>query len=197
MKKSKKGVTLVELVICCAITVMLAGACTAVLISGQRVWKSGSESANAQMTADVIQTSLYGKLPSYDKATAAHKDSETEYSYTVSAATGTVIYISEDDGLVIRTNGKNMTLDDVKDMTVSLLKVGSKESARTQFNYTATLVDGREFSGGIVISNLIHKADGTNPPITVGGGLALTDLETGISLKDHAIRFYSDAPAGS
>ena len=51
MKKSKKGITLVELVICCAIIVMLGGACTAVLASGSRVYNQSTSAATSQMDA--------------------------------------------------------------------------------------------------------------------------------------------------
>ena len=63
MKQSKKGITLVELVICCAILVLLGGACTAVLVSGQTVFNTSSKTANAQLDADVLQTYLMNLLP--------------------------------------------------------------------------------------------------------------------------------------
>ncbi len=205
MKKSKKGVTLVELVICCAITVMLAGACTAVLISGQRVWKSGSESANAQMTADILQTSLYGKLPSYGSVEVVSTANSTGVSTLKGSATGTLLYFNDEDVLVIQNSGDTMTVNDVTDFTYTFLKVGSKESARTQFNYTATLADGREFSGGIVISNLAFKdIDLSSMPTHNGTILSLDDISDTtkpLNLKENIFLFDAtvdpDAGAGS
>lgn len=49
MKRTKKGITLVELVVCCGIMVMLAGACTAVLVSGARLFSDSSDTARAQL----------------------------------------------------------------------------------------------------------------------------------------------------
>lgn len=157
MKRSKKGVTLVELIICCAITVMLAGACTAVLISGQRVWKSGSESANAQMTADVIQTNLYNKLPTMNGAEITVPDDSD-----VGSANSFALYMDGEDGAKVFTmnaGGNTTTLEDVTDLSFSFTRAGDPTSttARAQFVYTATLVDGREFSGGLVISNLQYE----------------------------------------
>ena len=194
MKTSKKGVTLVELIICCAITVLLAGACTAVLISGQRVWKSGSEAANAQMSADVLQTSLYGKLPSYNAAKVVSSSSPTDVTFLKESTTGTVLYLADDDTLVIRTNGKDMMLDDVKKVTYTFLKAGGNDTARAQFNYTVTLSDGRSFSGGIVVSNLRFK----NIVLATGTGLTLdtiSDTEAPIDLKTHFLQFDSTAPS--
>ncbi|MBE6999549.1 MAG: hypothetical protein E7428_05130 [Ruminococcaceae bacterium] len=162
MKRSKKGVTLVELIICCAITVMLAGACTAVLISGQRVWKSGSESANAQMTADVMQTNLYNRLPTMNGVTVT----DVATAKAPSAGAGMTmdgwfsLYLDGEDGeakvFTMNAGGNTTTLEDVTDLSFAFTKAGDPDSdtARAQFVYTATLVDGREFSGGLVISNL-------------------------------------------
>ena len=165
MKRSKKGVTLVELIICCAITVMLAGACTAVLISGQRVWKSGSESANAQMTADVMQTNLYNRLPTMNGAAVT----DVATAKTPSAGAGMTmdgwfsLYLDGEDGeakvFTMNAGGNTTTLEDVTDLSFSFTRAGDPTSttARAQFVYTATLVDGREFSGGLVISNLQYE----------------------------------------
>lgn len=158
MKRSKKGVTLVELIICCAITVMLAGACTAVLISGQRVWKSGSESANAQMTADVMQTNLYNRLPTMNGA--AVTDVAAAKTTPAGADSWFSLYLDGADGeakvFTMNAGGNTTTLEDVTDLSFAFTKAGDPDSdtARAQFVYTATLVDGREFSGGLVISNL-------------------------------------------
>lgn len=165
MKKSKKGVTLVELIICCAITVLLAGACTAVLISGQRVWKSGSDSANAQMTADVLQTNLYSRLSAVNGAEVT----TVAQAKSPSAAAGHVLdgsfalYLDGEEGeskvFTMDAGGQLTTLEDVESFAYSFVKVGSEASttARAQFVYTATLTDGREFSGGLVISNLQYE----------------------------------------
>ena len=161
MKKSKKGVTLVELVICCAITVMLAGACTAVLVSGQRIWNSGSKSANAQMTADVMQTNLYNRLSAVNGAeittVSAAKTPLAGAGLTLDGSFA--LYMDGEDGAKIFTmdaGGNLTTLEDVENFEFSFTKAGAEDSttARAQFNYTATLNDGREFSGGMVVSNL-------------------------------------------
>ena len=164
MKKSKKGVTLVELIICCAITVLLAGACTAVLISGQRVWKSGSDSANAQMTADVMQTNFYNRLSSVNGAeittVSAAKTPLAGAGLTLDGSFA--LYMDGEDGAKIFTmdaGGNLTTLEDVEKFEFSFTKAGAEASttARAQFVYTATLADGREFSGGLVISNLQYE----------------------------------------
>ena len=64
MKRTKKGFTLVELIICCAIMTMLAGACTALLMSGEKLFSTGSKSALTQMDVNVLQATILNRLPS-------------------------------------------------------------------------------------------------------------------------------------
>ena len=197
MKKSKKGVTLVELVICCAIMVMLAGACTAVLVSGQRLYASGSGSANARITADLLQTSLYGKLPGKGSVKVIPVSVAADVTPVKGSSTGTALYFQDGDVLVIQNDGNPMTVNDVTGFTYTFQKVGINDSARTQFHYTATLANGGTCSGGIVSSKLAFQ-DITLAADTGSTTLSLqniSDPDHPLDLKNH-ILFFDTADPG-
>lgn len=146
IEKTKKGVTLVELVICCAIIVLLGGACTAVLLSGQKVFSTSANMANTQIEANVLQSFLIGKLPSVktmQTMTGENAKTETE---------GTLLYFEEDD-FVIKTQGHKTIINGVSELKVSFSKAGVTDTARAEFCYVATMKDGTQFSGGLILGN--------------------------------------------
>lgn len=151
MKKSKKGVTLVELVICCAIIVMLGGACTAVLMSGEHVYSTSSHSANAQLDADVLQTYMMNLLPSTGQVSQLSGSSPTI------PTTGNCMYFNE-GVFTLRRNGEDTTIRAVSGFTYTLERAGTSASARAQFVYTATMNDGSTFSGGFIMNNMTYDA---------------------------------------
>ena len=148
MNNSKKGVTLVELVICCVIMVLLAGACTAVVLSGQKMFLSGSRSANIQLEANALQTAIVNALPNMVKV-----ESKT-VADTKSTTEGVGIYF-DGDVLTIRSAGADMTINSVNGLKCEFKRVGKSDSdtARAQFVYTATMSDGTIVSGGVVLTN--------------------------------------------
>ncbi len=156
MKKSKKGVTLVELVICCAIIVLLGGACTAVLASGSTIFNTSSQTANAQLDSDVLQNFMMNLIPS----------SKTVGQLTLNQAKALVdgnclFFDDENDGVfTVRVNGKNTTIRSITEFEYSIIRAGDPDSdtARAQFIYTATLSDGTELHGGFVLSNMKYDA---------------------------------------
>ena len=149
MKKSKKGITLVELVICCAIIVMLGGACTAVLMSGEIIYSNSSKAATAQMDANVVQTYMKNLLPS--STGILQTDNDTAKAST----TGTYLFF-DGNTFTIRIDGSDNTVRSVSGMQYSLVRAGDPNSAnaRVQFQYTVTLTDNSVFTGGYVLSNV-------------------------------------------
>jgi len=153
MNKSKKGVTLVELIICCVVMILLGGACTAVLVSGQKLFNSGSNAANTQLEANVIQTTIVNGLPSMrviEKKPLADAKATT---------TGTSIFF-DGDTFTIRQNGIDITVNAVEGFSYKLDKVGQAASttAKVQFVYTATMDDGSSVSGGVVLTNTTYNS---------------------------------------
>ena len=150
MKKSKKGVTLVELIICCGIIVMLGGACTAVLLSGQRIFNTSSGSAGAQLDTDVVQAYLTNVVP---RATNIGQPSD------VSAITaGTCLYFAGggSDVFTIRIDGKETSIRSVSDFKYQIVPAGTADSARSQFLYELTMDDGSTYSSGFIMGNLAY-----------------------------------------
>lgn len=150
MRYSKKGVTLVELVICCAIIVMLGGACTAVLASGSSIFNTSTATANAQLDADVLQTYLMNLIPSASNVSQETLDENDTFT---APEKGSALFI-QDGTLAISVDGKVTTIRSVTDLEYELVKAGSKDSSRAQFCYKATLSDGSTISGGFVLSNV-------------------------------------------
>lgn len=153
MKNSKKGITLVELVICCAIIVMLGGACTAVLASGSNVFNTSTKTASAQLDSDVLQTFMINLIPSTKNFT-----NEKSLAEAKNLTQGNAFYFDDDnDGLfTVRVNGNSTAIQSVSELQYSIIRAGdpNSETARAQFIYTATLKNGSTLNGGFVLSNM-------------------------------------------
>ena len=175
IKNSKKGITLVELVICCAILILIGGAVVAVLMSGEHVFSTSANSANAQMELEVLQTNLMGIIPSAKNVSVSSKNDD-DYVFPSS---GYSIY-SDDNHLIIRSsveinnNGvkdvstKETTLNEIASFTYEITPAGiipqettsdgieasKTATARPLFSYTVIFNDGSTYTGGFVISNL-------------------------------------------
>lgn len=164
MKHSKKGITLVELIICCAIIVMLGGACSAVLASGSTIFNTSSHTANAQLDADVLQNFMMNLIPStneVDQISLAEAKDLTD---------GNCLFFDDENNGVftIRVGGKNTSIRSVTEFEYQIIRAGDPDSdtARAQFVYTVTLADGNALSGGFVLSNM--KYDGGLMPDICG-----------------------------
>lgn len=163
MKQSKKGITLVELVICCAILVLLGGACTAVLVSGQTVFNTSSKTANAQLDADVLQTYLMNLLPPAKNIKEANrltdvKDTANEFN---------AIFFDNENVFTLRRGKDFTTIRSIAGFQYTIVCAGeaptdptddSGSGARAQLKYTITLTDGSKINGGFVLANVKYDA---------------------------------------
>ena len=195
MKRTKKGITLVELVICCAIIVLIGGAATALLMSGEHLFSSSANSASNQMELDVLQSHMMNIIPSA-KNVGMIKVEENELQYN---APGNYIYLDGND-LVIRivTEDSNANINiketkirsvgyfdydiiyaggDAPNMTTTeAVDAGETTEAteptaytgRAQFIYTVTFLNGQTYQGGFVINNLSYLVvyDALKPALT-------------------------------
>ena len=169
MKQSKKGITLVELVICCAILVLLGGACTAVLVSGQTVFNTSSKTANAQLDADVLQTYLMNLLPPAKNIKAGSLDEATA---TTEGLEFNAIFFDNDNVFTLRRDKDFTTIQSIAGFQYKIVPAGeaASTSARAQLQYTITLTDGSEINGGFVLANVKYDAS------TLPGTEGLVDL---------------------
>lgn len=169
MKQSKKGITLVELVICCAILVLLGGACTAVLVSGQTVFNTSSKTANAQLDADVLQTYLMNLLPPAKNIKEA--DSLDDVKNTTKEFNA--IFFDNDNVFTLRRGKDFTTIRSIAGFQYNIVSAGeaASTSARAQLQYTITLTDGSEIKGGFVLANV--KYDASTLPGTSGTAVNL------------------------
>ena len=153
MKRSKKGFTLVELIICCAIITMLAGACTALLMSGEKLFSTGSKSAASQMDVSLLQTTLLNRLPS-TKVVNPLTGAAAEAAQTSDDANSTYLFFDDEGVFVIRYGGKNTTIREISEFEYTLNKIGSSDTARTQFSYSVVCKDGTRYTGGMALSTM-------------------------------------------
>ena len=163
MKQTKKGITLVELVICCAILVLLGGACTAVLVSGQTVFNTSSKTANAQLDADVLQTYLMNLLPPAKNIKEANrltdvKDTANEFN---------AIFFDNENVFTLRRGKDFTTIRSIAGFQYTIVCAGeaptdptddSGSGARAQLKYTITLTDGSKINGGFVLANVKYSS---------------------------------------
>lgn len=147
MKKTKRGVTLVELIICCSIIVMLGGACSAVIASGSTIFNRSTSTAHAQMESDVFQTFMMNTLPSAKDIKAG--------SGAVSGLKN-ALYINADDDLIVRVDSIDTRIRSVKSFEYTVVPAGSGNSAtaRAQLNYILKFKDGSTLESGFVLSNI-------------------------------------------
>ena len=137
-----------ELVICCVIMVLLAGACTAVVVSGQKLFITGSETANTQLEVNALQTAIVNTLPHMVTV-------EQKGVADAQGATKGVSIFYAGDALTIRNAENDIILDGVTALKCEFKRVGKSDSdtARAQFVYTATMSDGSTISSGVVLPN--------------------------------------------
>ena len=148
MKKSKKGITLVELIICCAIIAMIGGACSTVIAAGSKVFNQSSQTANAQLDSDVLQNFMMNILPSATNVSV--------YTGETMVDTAKYLFIDEDnqDQFTVSANGTQTSIRAVEAFEYILVPAGSADDARAQFLYKATFDDGSSLSGGFIMSNM-------------------------------------------
>ena len=158
MKRSKKGVTLVELVICCTIIVLLGGACSAVLASGATIFNQSANTANAQMDAEVLYNYLIKIVP------AAQDLEQVTVTEAKAKTTGCALYFDvneeNENCFIIQVNGKQTTIRSITEFEYQVLRAGdpASDTARAQLLYTAKLSDGNTLEGGFVLSNVKYTS---------------------------------------
>lgn len=196
MKKSKKGITLVELVICCAIIVMLGGACSAVLASGSRIFNQSSNSANAQLDADLLQNHMMTLIPSARNVGNITLD---ELDQAKQLTTGSYMFFDKDNAnlFTLRVNGKNTTIRSIKEFEYSIIQAGDPDSttARPQFVYTVTFSDGNIMNGGFVLSNLPYVGGSADPDDPNPPEDSMEQIKGKISEKPFCFNLPDDSPA--
>ena len=196
MKRSKKGFTLVELIICCAIMTMLAGACTALLMSGEKLFSTGSKSALTQMDVNVLQTTILNRLPSANAVELVLGEiPEEQATPGADEKNVTELFFDEVDGkqvFTIRHDGKGTTIPEIEEFTCYLMPIGASTTARAQLNYTATCKNGDVYSGGMALSTMNFATATSDADFPA----ALTDADTPLRLPKPAdgetgyLRFY-------
>lgn len=151
-KRSKRGITLVELAICCAITLLLGGACLTVLLSGRGMFDKGAQTADTMLETDIFQTFMMQQLPSATSITQTESDGVLQSE--------TCSYLAVEDGGVTLHRGSNVIrLTTIRDCRYAVIPAGlpASDSARAQFVYTLYFKDGTSLSGGFVMAGIRYE----------------------------------------
>ena len=151
--RSKKGLTLVELAICCAITLLLGGACLSLLLSGRSLFDKGAQSANSTMETDILQTFMMQQLP------AAMEIEQITDRDSVQPSTASTLSV-EDGALVICRNGTEIQLSTITELHYTIIRAGisASHTAAPQLCYTVHFKDGSSFNAGFVLVNMKYDA---------------------------------------
>ena len=148
-KRSKRGITLVELAICCAITLLLGGGCLTVLLSGRDMFDKGAQTADAMLEADIFQTLMMQQLPSVTGIAQTDPDDISKNETCRRLAV-------EDNAVTIHIGDNVIRLAAISDCRYSVIPAGlpTSDSAQSQLVYTLYFKDGTSLSGGFVMTGI-------------------------------------------
>ena len=150
--RSKKGISLVELIAVCAISVMVIAAACALLYAASKSAARGTAEAAGHGDAHLLETYLQSGLPTALSVGGEEPD----------AADGDVTALSFGDGgeLVVETNGgTRQFIDGIQSVTLSLSPAGG--NGRLSYSILAGSESGSyTLSGGIVLNNVRQSSGG-------------------------------------
>lgn len=152
LPNSKKGVTLVELIAVCAISVVVIAAACTLFYMGSKSAARGAAQAASHGDAHLLETYLQSGLPA-----ALSVGTEKPGS-----GAGEVISLrfGGDGALLLEQNGSaRQTIDGIESLSLSLSEAGGNQ--KLAYTIRAGGKDGSySLSGGIVLNNVTHSADG-------------------------------------
>lgn len=146
--KSKKGISLVELIAVMAISVVVTGAAMMVLFSGSRSTTEGTEDFGSHSNARLLENWLCTNLPNADSISVGTGDHSHVSGYTM-YFTGD----SENSFVIAKNNVPILNISGIRDFAVSTEAVGRNQT----FRYRITAESGRRtyvLSGGVVLNNI-------------------------------------------
>lgn len=150
LRNSKKGVTLVELIAVCAISVaVIAAACT-LLYMGSKSAARGAAQAASHGDAHLLETYLQSELPT---AVSVGADKPGD-----SAGAITAFRFDPDGTLAVETNGAPQYIDGIESVALSLSQAGGNR--KLSYTIRAGGDNGSyTLSGGVVLNNVTGTPD--------------------------------------
>lgn len=157
--KSKKGMSLVELIAVMAISVVVVGAALTALYGGSRSTTDGAADYGNHSDAQLLESWLQTNLPTVKKVAAETGIPHGVAGYTLFFTGGTdhSFEVAKNGASVLRING-------IESVAVSTENVGLNQT----FRYRITAEGGgRTFvlSGGIVLNNIPAAVSPASPAI--------------------------------
>jgi len=145
IKNSKRGFTLVELIVSATMTVLLVGATCAAMILGLRVFNATAVTAQQQKDIRLAETALKDSL-----ATAR------SYTFTTSK-TGDIQLFFTGDTLTMNMNGTALTLNTINTVSVNF----EYRSTGVCYATYEIATDGVNKTGAVVLNNVSATTDST------------------------------------
>lgn len=162
LPNSKRGVTLVELIAVCAISVVVIAAACTLLYAASKSAARGAAEAAGHGDAHLLETYLQDDLPSALSVGTQHPDSGDVTS----------LHFGEDGALILeKDGGAGQYIDGIESLALSLSKAGGNR----KLSYTIRAGDsGGSYSltGGVVLNNVSQAQDGG--PWTLSPGSDVT-----------------------
>jgi hypothetical protein len=146
--KSRKGISLVELIAVMAISVFVTGAAMMVLFSGSHSTTEGTEDFGSHSNAKLLENWLCTNLPNAKSVSTGTGDHSRASGYTMYFAGD-----SEDSFVIAKDNVPVLNINGIKDFAVSTAAVGQNQT----FRYRITAESGGRtymISGGVVLNNI-------------------------------------------
>lgn len=161
--KTKRGLTLPELLITSVVTIIIIGAATVIMVMGIRVFKASSETALQQRELRIAETGLKENL-----LLAQSYDIETHISgQAVNAAAGEICLYFEGSDFVIQTGDTRVATSGLDGVTVYFIE----ESGFCRAEYIIK-TPGLERRGTVVMNNM-ENANGTEISLLPGASNVL------------------------
>lgn len=157
MKNSKRGMTLVELIISIAVTSLIIGAVVTVLFLGIREYGGGTREAQTHQTITFAESVLQNALKTASGAQlSAQAPALGEVCFSVQEEEGeTILSVRQADGSV-------MQLAQVKTAVFSLVRL---PGGSYQLQYELSAEDGYRVKGGTILNNMELGAPFAEQPL--------------------------------
>lgn len=145
--KSKKGLTLVELIAAMAISVIVVGATCTVFFVGMRSAGGGNAAYANHGDAYLLERQLQDSLYKANKASISPITGDADHDVLV-------VHFNSDKDFIVKKNGTlNMTVSGIENLTLNTKSAGT----RKEMDYVIKAVSGKNsytLSGGIVMNNI-------------------------------------------
>lgn len=157
--RSKKGVTLTELIIVCGVMAVIIAAASTVLITGGRIFRQGANTTNAMGQIEIVEKWLQNSM------SVANNTMRIGSITDPRPANSVAFYFDDKENLHISSKGPQTTdpeesteLDNIRNIKIKFTTDATPLS-RVTASYTIETKTGSSASGAVVMNNISAKFD--------------------------------------